>query len=54
MTPEERLKQLGLELKPVRPVAGNYVPAVRVGQLIFTPGQGVDQYHGKVGRDLTL
>lgn len=54
MTPEERLEKLGLSLQPIRSVAGNYVPSVRVGNLIFTAGQGVDQYHGKVGRDLTL
>jgi enamine deaminase RidA (YjgF/YER057c/UK114 family) len=53
-TPEERLEQLGIELRPVRPAAGNYVPCVRVGNLIFTAGQGVDEFHGKVGRELSL
>lgn len=54
VTPEERLEQMGLKLKPLRPASGNYVPSVRVGNIIFMAGQGVDEYHGKVGRDLTL
>lgn len=54
MTPEEKLKQLGLELRDVRPSVGNYVSHVRVGNLIFTAGQGVDQYHGKLGREFTI
>ncbi|MGP4078880.1 RidA family protein [Pseudalkalibacillus sp. R45] len=54
ITPEEKLQSLGLQLKEVRPSAGNYVSHVRVGNLIFTAGQGVDEYHGKLGRELTL
>lgn len=54
MTPEKRLEKIGVQLKPVRPTAGNYVPSVRVGDLIFTAGQGVDEYRGKLGKDLTL
>ncbi|TCP28994.1 enamine deaminase RidA (YjgF/YER057c/UK114 family) [Scopulibacillus darangshiensis] len=54
MTPEEKLQSLGIELSHVRPAVGNYVSHVRVGHFIFTSGQGVDQYHGKVGRELTL
>ena len=53
MTPEERLAQLGFELPPLRPAWGDYVGCVRTGNLLFTAGQGVDQYHGKLGRDLT-
>ncbi|MEK5389953.1 RidA family protein [Margalitia sp. FSL K6-0131] len=53
-TPESRLEELGLSLSPVRPAAGNYVTCVRAGNLLFTSGQGVDQYHGKLGRDLTV
>ncbi|MFJ5792034.1 RidA family protein [Lysinibacillus sp. NPDC097162] len=53
MTPEERLAQLGLELPSLRPAWGDYVGCVRTGNLLFTAGQGVDQYHGKLGRDLT-
>lgn len=53
-TPEERLTELGLELPPLRPALGDYVRCVRVGNLLFTAGQGVDEYHGKLGRDLTV
>jgi enamine deaminase RidA (YjgF/YER057c/UK114 family) len=53
-TPEEKLEELGLELPPLRPVHGDYVGCVRTGNLLFTAGQGVDQYHGKLGRDLTM
>ncbi|RST77382.1 RidA family protein [Siminovitchia acidinfaciens] len=52
-TPEEILEQLGLELPSLRPAVGSYVSCVRTGNLLFTAGQGVDQYHGKLGRDLT-
>ncbi|MBO9130658.1 RidA family protein [Bacillus sp. 165] len=54
LTPEERLQRLGISLSSVRPAAGHYVSHVRVGNLIFTSGQGVDEYHGKLGRDLDL
>lgn len=53
-TPEGKLEELGLELPPLRPVHGDYVGCVRTGNLLFTAGQGVDQYHGKLGRDLTM
>ncbi|WP_096202351.1 RidA family protein [Bacillus sp. FJAT-45350] len=54
MTPEEKLLSLGIELAPVRKVVGNYVSHVRVGNLIFTSGQGVDEFHGKLGRELDI
>lgn len=44
-TPEERMINLGIELGPVRPLVGNYVTCVRTGNLLFTAGQGVDEYH---------
>ncbi|MFX3633984.1 MAG: RidA family protein [Candidatus Pristimantibacillus sp.] len=53
-TPEENLQNLGITLGPVRPLVGNYVTCVRSGNLLFTAGQGVDEYHGKLGRDLTV
>ncbi|VEF46799.1 endoribonuclease L-PSP [Bacillus freudenreichii] len=53
LTPEQRLEQLGLQLPALRPAWGSYVSCVRTGNLLFTAGQGVDQYHGKLGRDLT-
>jgi len=54
LTPEDRMNTLGYTLKPVRPAVGNYVSLVRTGNLIFTAGQGVDEFHGKLGRDLTI
>lgn len=53
---EDNLKQKNIALPlPVTPVA-NYVPAVRVGNLLFLSGSGPDQAtpRGKVGKDLTL
>ena len=51
--PEERLKELDLELPSLRPAVGSYVSCMRTGNLIFTAGQGVDEFHGKLGRELT-
>lgn len=53
-TPEQRLQELGLELPQLRTPVGNYVASVRAGNLLFTAGQGVDQYKGKLGRDLQV
>lgn len=36
---EEKLKNLGFELPHSPPVAGYYVPAIQVGQLVITSGQ---------------
>ncbi len=58
MTVEDKLRVLGLSLPdPPRPV-GNYVPAVRIGNLVQTSGQtarinGVRRYLGTVGKDVT-
>jgi len=58
-TPEQKLKELGIELlKPTPPMA-NYVKAVRSGSLLFLAGHGPTKADGsfvtgKVGRDLTL
>jgi len=58
-TPEERLKELGLELPaPPKPLAA-YVPSVRAGDLVFISGQGPIRdgkpvWAGRVGSDLTL
>ncbi|HYZ64477.1 MAG TPA: RidA family protein [Acetobacteraceae bacterium] len=58
MTPYERLEQLGLVLpEPPMPV-GNYVPAVREGNLLFLSGQGPREggrFHtGKVGAGVSV
>ena len=37
--PRARLAELGIELPPVVPPVGAYVPAVRSGDLVFTSGQ---------------
>jgi enamine deaminase RidA (YjgF/YER057c/UK114 family) len=58
MTLEERLAAMKLRLPgPPTPV-GNYVPALQVGNLVFTSGQtarldGVRRYVGVVGAEVT-
>lgn len=54
VTPEERLKELGLTLPPPRQSAGNYVSCVRTGNLIFTSGQGTNEYRGRLGEDVSI
>lgn len=54
LTPEERLEELGFRLPPPRPSAGNYVSCVRTGNLLFTSGQGTDEYRGRLGEDVTI
>ncbi|GLZ13788.1 LysR family transcriptional regulator [Actinomadura sp. NBRC 104425] len=59
MTPEERLRDLGLELPEVVAPAGSYVPAVRTGSLVYTAGQvpmvgGKLPVTGKVGAEVSL
>jgi len=56
---EDKLAVLDVELPESIYPAGNYVPAVCAGQLIFTSGQvprveGKLKYKGKLGRDLEL
>ena len=58
MKTEEKLTQMGLTLPTPAAPAGNYVGAVRVGNLLFVSGhgprrQGESYITGKVGRDLT-
>ncbi len=58
-SPDDKLKEMGLELIiPTKPVA-NYVKAVRTGHLIYLSGHGPTRADGtditgKVGRDLTI
>ena len=59
MTIEDKLSQMGLKLPAPGVPAGNYVPAVRTGNLIFLSGHGPkledgNLITGKVGADLTL
>ena len=51
MRASQRLKELGLELP--KPTPGKLLPAVQVGELVFTSGNTSPQ-KGKVGRDLTV
>ncbi|HEX8040162.1 MAG TPA: RidA family protein [Chryseosolibacter sp.] len=57
-SPDDKLKELGIELiVPTKPVA-NYVKAVRTGNLIYLSGHGPTRADGtditgKVGKDLT-
>jgi enamine deaminase RidA (YjgF/YER057c/UK114 family) len=39
MSAEDKVRKLGLDLSNVGPPAGNYVPAVRTGNLVFISGQ---------------
>ena len=58
-SPEQRLRELGIELPPPQRPVAVYVPAVRTGNLSFTAGHTPRQpdgtpMPGKVGADLTL
>lgn len=57
--PEEKLKELGIELPTIDPPVANYVDVVRSGNLLFLAGKGSrnedgSRITGKVGRDLTV
>jgi enamine deaminase RidA (YjgF/YER057c/UK114 family) len=59
MTPEEKLRALGLELPPAPKPVGAYVPAVRTGNLVFVSGQlpmkdGELIAKGRVGNEVAL
>jgi enamine deaminase RidA (YjgF/YER057c/UK114 family) len=54
---EQELEKMGFKLPTPKPLAA-YIPAVRVGELLFTAGQGptVDgkpAFVGKLGREIT-
>jgi len=58
MGAEAKLKEMGITLPDVPKPLGNYVPGVRVGNLLFLSGHGPVRQEGKarpvgkVGRDL--
>jgi len=59
MTPEEKLSQLGITLPVVAAPLANYIPAKRVGDMLFVSGQlpmvaGKLSCKGLVGRDVAL
>jgi enamine deaminase RidA (YjgF/YER057c/UK114 family) len=51
---EERLHELGVTLPSSPAPFANYVPAKRVGNLVFTAGQGSGEYKGKLGATLSI
>ena len=55
---EEKLAELGLELPSSAAPVGNYLPAVRAGNLVFLSGHGPvgkDRVvAGKLGKELTV
>ena len=59
MTPEQKLAELGYELPVAGPAAGNYLPVVRSGNLLFCAGTlavraGEVTHAGQVGREQTV
>lgn len=52
MSVEDRLKELNITLPSTPAPAGNYVPAVRTGNLLYLSGKGPGK-SGKVGGDVT-
>jgi enamine deaminase RidA (YjgF/YER057c/UK114 family) len=59
MTPEEKLKALGIDLGQVSAPVANYVNAVRTGNLLFLAGKGPraeggKRAKGKLGREYTV
>lgn len=58
-TPEEKLKELGIELLPMPKPLGSYVPIIKVGNLLFLSGilplrEGKLKRQGRVGESLTV
>ena len=56
---EARIQELGIELPKAGEAAGNYVPFVRTGDLLFIAGvlpvwNGERRFPGKLGREVTL
>ncbi len=56
---DSRLKELGIVLPAPPDPAGNYVPAVRTGDVLFVSAQGPlaggePVYCGKIGRDISV
>ena len=59
MSPEERIKKLGIELLEAPAPLGSYIPVVRTGNLVFLSGilpvkQGKLTKQGRVGKDISL
>ncbi|RFA34239.1 hypothetical protein CAI16_12185 [Virgibacillus dokdonensis] len=54
MNPEQRIKDLGLALPEMRSSAGNYVPSVQTGNLLFLSGSLSYDTVGKLGEELSV
>jgi len=59
LSPEEKLKQLGIELPEAPKPLGSYVPLVRTGNLVFLSGmlplvEGKLTREGRVGEKVTV
>ncbi len=59
MSPEDKLKELGIELPESPSALGSYVPIVRTGNLVFLSGilplrEGKLARHGRVGEKVSL
>jgi len=54
VTPEEKLKQLGIELGAVSAPVANYVNVVRTGNLLFLAGKGPGPVKGKLGLEFSV
>ena len=58
MTPEEKMQELGLELKPVAIGDGALIPWVQVGNLLYMSGRTPDRtgkkWNGQVGNEYTV
>lgn len=59
MVIEAKLKEMGIELPAVPPLAGHYVRVKQVGDLLYVSGQGptingVPIIRGKVGKEVPL
>src|SRR6266446_6464728 len=55
---DDRLRELGLTLPAPRAPMANYVPARRVGNLVYTAGQvsgsAAGEFKGKLGGEVTV
>lgn len=51
---EKKLETLGIVLPPLPNSLGNYKPSNRVGNLVYTSGQGSRSIKGYVDSDLTI
>lgn len=59
MSYEARIEELGLEIPPAPAPGGNYVPTMRVGNLVYTAGticikDGQMTHEGQVGGERTI